>query len=82
MKTLEQEWIQYRNACYPGKVGELQLAETRQAFYSGCFIAITKMVVMAEQDKAEDQIMIELAALLLEATNAIRDRIHSMKGRN
>ena len=41
--TLEEEWRQYRDACYPPhqiRLTALQESETRQAFFAGVLVAL------------------------------------------
>lgn len=37
MPTLQQKWIEYRNACFPQGVSGVQEKECRQAFFAGAF---------------------------------------------
>ena len=82
--TLENLWIEYRDACYPPKNGKLdtqQETETRQAFFAGCLIAI-KVLVESSAALTEDQAMHNIKNLRDEATMVCTQRIYEMKARN
>ena len=84
MKTLEEEWKQYRDACYPpaeGKLPPLQESETRQAFFAGCLTGLVAVTNSAE-GLSEDQAYKQIMGLLDEARAVCSERIYEMKGRN
>ena len=70
MRRLETEWASYRTAVVPKDAGEIQVEETRRAFYAGAAALYSVVMRMlepgaeaTEQDLAN---MVELNAELLE----------------
>jgi hypothetical protein len=39
VKTMHDEWREYRDACYPDGLSEVQSRETQQAFMAGALVA-------------------------------------------
>ena len=82
--TLEEQWIQYRNACYPpknGPISKLQETETRQAFFAGCLVAIN-VVADGIRNHAPVDAVKNIKALRAEADAVCRQRIYEMRERN
>jgi hypothetical protein len=82
--TLEAQWLEYRDACYPAKNGKLeaqQEIETRQSFYAGCLIAI-KVMIESSVGMTEEAAMQNINNLRNEAEKTCRQRIYEMKARN
>ena len=51
MKTLQDEWVRYRTACYPEAIPGTQNAECEQAFFSG---ALSVLALFAERASETD----------------------------
>jgi hypothetical protein len=84
MTTLESQWLQYRDACYPPKNGKLELQqeiETRQAFFAGCLVVL-KFAVESSQNLPEEQAFNQIVALINESQTVCSQRVYEMKGRN
>jgi hypothetical protein len=84
LTTLEQQWIQYRDACYPPdktKLDPLQESETRQAFYAGNLLAL-KIVVESSAYLSEEAAFQNIKNLIKNAQTVCREHIYEMKGRN
>ena len=82
--TLEYQWREYRDACYPPKNGhlnKLQESEIRQAFFAGCLIAV-KVVMESSIEMTTEEAFINISNLRNEAETVCRQRIYEMKGRN
>jgi hypothetical protein len=50
MKTLQMEWNEYRNKCYPPNIGAIQNKELHQSFFAG---ALCMMILMEQLSKIE-----------------------------
>lgn len=84
MNTLESQWKEYRDACYPPKNGKLlprQETETRQAFFAGCLVVL-KHAVESSQDLPEEQAYKQIVALITEAQKVCSERVYEIKGWN
>lgn len=82
--TLEFQWREYRDACYPpnnGPLDKLQESETRQAFFAGCLIAI-KVMIESSANMPEEQALQNISNFRTEAETVCRQRIYEMKGKN
>jgi len=82
--TLESQWLEYRDACYPPKNGKLdrqQEVETRQAFFAGCLVVL-KFAVEGSASLPEEQAYKLIGSLINEAQLVCSQRIYEMKGRN
>jgi len=40
MRKLDEQWLIYRNACYPKGIPVAQEQECRQAFFAGCLVVL------------------------------------------
>lgn len=75
MRTIEQNWHDYRNACYGNNpIHNIQDRETRQAYYSGFLTALSTLAVIADT-LPEDAAVEQLAALTKEATSYIEVKL-------
>lgn len=73
MRTLNEEWKAYRDACYPqGCPGE-QSKECHQAFMAGALVALNDMDQLAERPDAEA--VAELDKLYQEASQFAKARV-------
>lgn len=84
MNTLEQQWIIYRDACYPKSKGgphPIQETETRQAYFAGC-LTVLKFSVEAADKMTEEKAFRFIGDLIKEAQQVCEQRIYEMKGRN
>lgn len=84
MKTLESQWTQYRDACYPPKNGPLpqgQETELRQTFFAGCLVVL-KFAVESSANLPEELAYQQIAALINEAQTTCDARVVEMKARN
>lgn len=84
MKTLEDQWRQYRDAVYPAKnwpLDKFQETETRQAYFAGCLTFMT-FAMAASRDMSEGDAFRFIAGLQKEAETVCKQRIYEMKGRN
>lgn len=74
MKTLEEEFASYLAAVYPdGGVSDIQLRETRNAFYAGCatvFYGISTSVSDGDEVQESDVAMMERISAQLDAFSA------------
>lgn len=52
MKTIQQEWLEYRTACISPKAGVEQLMQTKQAFYSGVMIMLNIVQSAPDDDES------------------------------
>ena len=82
MKTLEQQWIEYRDACYPGGLtNQTQHIETRQAFFAGALVVL-KLAVERADGLSEEAAYKSIGDLIREAQEVCRQRQYAMKNRN
>jgi hypothetical protein len=84
VSTLESQWQEYRDACYPTKNGPLpqfQETETRQAFFAGCLVVL-KFAVESSKNLSEEEAFKNIVSLITEAQTVCSQRIYEMKGRN
>ena len=56
MRIIEKMWIGYRDTIISKDAGELQIKETRQAFYSGATVLFTILTSQVFLDKDGDSI--------------------------
>jgi len=73
LKTLNDEWVEYRNAAYPEGLASLQAAECHQAFFAGAFTAILNMMQRANLPEGQDEAAVK--QLLDEAYHICQDRL-------
>lgn len=84
MNKLEDQWIIYRDACYPKHKGELskhQETETRQAFFAGCLVVL-EFATKTAQSLPEEQAYKQIMALINEAQTVCSQRVYQLKGSN
>lgn len=84
MKTLEMQWQEYRDACYPASMGKLsphQETETRQAFFAGCLVVL-KLAVERADGLSEEDAYKSIGNLIREAQEVCRQQVYLGKQRN
>lgn len=80
MKTLQEEWRSYRDACYPNGTNARQNKEVHQAFFSGAFVLAILLDAVAELP--EEEACVELKKLKDEIKQVLAARISTLKARN
>jgi hypothetical protein len=75
MKTMQEEWRQYRDMVYPGAIPATQNLECHQAFFAGALCCLQAMLA-AKGDQAAQ------AKLTREIWEINRHRLHTLKARN
>jgi hypothetical protein len=81
MKTLEDQWKTYRDACYPTGVSKLQEVECRQSFFAGALVVL-KLATDRAADLSEEDAFKSVGDLIREAQTVCKQRMYEMKGRN
>lgn len=72
MKTLHQEWTNYRDAMYPGGVPAIQNKETHQAFVAGALCVKSALVELAQMPSGQAEVALrKLYREIDEATNSL-----------
>lgn len=80
MKTLQQEWLKYKESCYPEGITETQNRECHQAFFSG---ALTAMNLVVEASALPmNEAWKEIRRLADEATDACMSKVQANEARN
>lgn len=51
MKIIEEGWKKYRAMVVPANAGEVQIAETRQAFYAGAAVLFESLMRSLDPEK-------------------------------
>lgn len=80
MKTLQEEWQEYRDKIYPDGISGTQNRECHQAFFSGAFVFATALNEIAALPDGEAEK--RLAKLVSEATEVVGSIAQSLKSRN
>lgn len=81
MSTLQDQFVIYRDACYPpasGKLSEVQEAETHQAFFAGALTTLD-LITKASEKMPEDEAAKFLSTLATEIMDATAKRIIKLK---
>lgn len=79
MKTLQQEWLDYKRRVYPHDISPLQEVECHQAFFAGAAIAMAGIVQNAQQ--TEEEAVRSVAAMFSEVENVMQDRLSLITGK-
>lgn len=79
--TLEQQWLKYRNACYPNGIPSLQESEIRQAFFAASMVVLCD-VFESVNKLTEDEAVKHLENLMDEAETVCSQRCHQLRSRN
>ena len=80
MKTLQEQWREYRDACYPQPLSAIQNRETHQAFIAGAFSA--KCAVTEISTMPEAQAKAALQKYYREIDELLASIAHLLKNRN
>ncbi len=80
-KTLHDEWVQYRNACYPCGVPKAQEIECHQAFFAGALVVL-KLATDNAHGLSDEAAYAEVVKVINEAETVCRNRVYAAKGRN
>ena len=79
MKTMQDEWREYRDACYPDGLSAVQSRETHQAFMAGALVAGLAIASCSTVPEAEGRARVHaMMSDLIEFDNA---RSGSLRGR-
>lgn len=81
MKTLQDQWREYRDACYPQGISGAQNLECHQAFFAGALVVL-KLAVERADGLSEEQAYKQIGDLIREAQEVCQRRIYSGKARN
>lgn len=81
MKTLQDEWSSYRDACYPEGLPADQNRECHQAFFAGCLVVL-KFATDASADLPEAEARKFVAGIIREAQEVCQQRVNQLKGNN
>lgn len=81
MRNLEDEWNEYRNACYPQGLSQVQHIECRQAFFAGALVVL-KLAMERAEGLSEQAAYNSVEALILEAQTVCSQRAYALKSRN
>jgi hypothetical protein len=78
MKTLQEEWGCYRDACYPTGTTAIQNQECHQAFFAGASVVLAFMDDMGKLPTKEavaglERLCNEAAAVLAARANVLRN---------
>lgn len=82
MRTMQDQWKQYRDACYPQGIEGTQNRECHQAFFAGALIAFETMKAIASGIKDEDEAAKAVGKLADEVAQVCRYRITTLLDRN
>lgn len=80
MRSIEDQWIEYRSKCYPTGLPPQQEVELRQAFYVGVIVAVGMMHDIAKEP--ENVAVKRLDTLCVEIAGHIDTRLWQIKSRN
>jgi hypothetical protein len=80
IKTMQQWWREYRDACYPKGLSAIQNRECHQAFFAGALCAINSMNALSELP--EDNAVAELSKLTAECVEICQARAFVLKTQN
>lgn len=80
MKTLQDQWKQYRDSVYPQGITGIQNRECHQAFFAGALIALGLMTELSALP--EDTAVVELEKLMREGRETCGGIASAMKDRN
>lgn len=81
MKTLQDEWKEYRDACYPTGIPIEQNIECHQAFFAGALVVL-KLAVERAEGMTDEQKYKQIFDLIKEAQQVCQNRVYTMKSRN
>ena len=81
MKTLQDDWKIYRDACYPKGCSAIQNKECHQAFFAGALMALNASVALSVGTD-EEQAAKAFGLLIKEAEQVLMDRGSQLKRKN
>lgn len=76
MNYIETAWSGYAEAAMPADAGEVQIKETRQAFYAGALVMLSTLSQLADQPGRAESGIKQLQEELI----AFRDSINQQAG--
>lgn len=81
MKTLQDQWREYRDACYPTGIPAEQNRECHQAFFAGALVVL-KLAVERSYGLSDEDAYKSVGALIREAQEVCEQRVYAVKVRN
>lgn len=81
MKTLQDQWREYRDACYPSGLPAAQNIECHQAFFAGALVVL-KLATERAEGLTDEAAFKSVCSLIDEAQAVCRQRIYAGKNRN
>lgn len=87
MKTLQEEWKNYRDHCYPGGIPALQSQECHQAFFAGASVILGFLDDMGKLPTKEavaglEKLCSEAASVLEARANVLKNGVLATRMKN
>ena len=80
MKTIREQWEEFRGKTMPHTVGMTQLTETKRAFYAGAAAMLFGMVELGQSKLSEDEGAKKLDEYQAEIMNYCESTIYQTPG--
>jgi hypothetical protein len=82
MSSLQEQWKDYRDACYPQGLEGTQNRETHQAFFAGALVAL-KLVIEDSHELPPEEAQRAIAKVIEEAKGVCNEHVFAFtKSRN
>ena len=81
MKTLQDEWREYRDAVYPKGIPANQNLELHQAFFAGALVVLN-LAIQRAGELSEEGAFKQIGNLIREAEQTCSQRAYTLKNRN
>lgn len=87
MKTLQEEWKNYRDHCYPGGITGVQSQECHQAFFAGASVVLAFMQDIGKLPTKEavaglGKMCVEAASVLEARANVLKNGVLATRIKN